>query len=212
MAYFFNSSGTQYLQFNNGIGTSTLPITMAGRARRITSNYDIIVALDSSTNGFTGLNILLTSTGSTAAAHHNTGSTTGTAFGPSVSQNTNYHLCGIFRSSTYRAIYLNGAFGGSNSTSLTLGTLDRIRIGCRIQNGSITGPLYGYIEEVGIWNAELTPEEIKALSNGVTPDKIRPQNLKFYCPLTRDLIEYTNNYTLSNINTATVTPNFQRSI
>jgi len=60
------------------------------------------------------------------------------------------------------------------------------------------------IAEVGIWNAALTQPEIASLAKGMTCDKIRPQNLVFYTPLVRDLIDQKGGLVITNNNAATV--------
>ena len=62
----------------------------------------------------------------------------------------------------------------------------------------------GLLAEVGIWNAALSPAEIASLAKGVTCDKIRPQNLVFYAPLIRDLLDQKGGKTITNNNGATV--------
>ncbi len=62
----------------------------------------------------------------------------------------------------------------------------------------------GRIAEVGIWNAALTAEEIASLAKGMTCDKVRPQNLVFYAPLVRDLVDQKGGLTITNNNGATV--------
>ena len=58
--------------------------------------------------------------------------------------------------------------------------------------------------EVGVWNVALTAAEIASLAKGMTPDKIRPQNLVFYAPLVRNLIDQKGGLALTNNNGATV--------
>lgn len=60
--------------------------------------------------------------------------------------------------------------------------------------------------EVGIWNVALTQPEIASLAKGITCDKIRPQNLVFYAPLVRDLIDAKGGRAITNNNGATVAP------
>lgn len=62
----------------------------------------------------------------------------------------------------------------------------------------------GRIAEVGVWNVALSAQEIASLADGMTCDKVRPQNLVFYAPLVRDLIDYSGGLTITNNNTATV--------
>lgn len=62
----------------------------------------------------------------------------------------------------------------------------------------------GRYAEVGIWNAALTAAEVASLAKGMTCDKIRPQNLVFYAPLVRDLIDAKGGLTITNNNSSTV--------
>ena len=43
-----------------------------------------------------------------------------------------------------------------------------------------------------------------SLAKGITCDKIRPQNLVFYAPLVRDLVDAKGGLTIINNNSATV--------
>ena len=47
----------------------------------------------------------------------------------------------------------------------------------------------GRISEVGIWDAVLTASEIAQLAQRMKPMRVRPQNLQFYAPLVRELID-----------------------
>lgn len=75
--------------------------------------------------------------------------------------------------------------------------MNRVVIGCSFSNltaiGTNGGENYwdGRIGEVGMWNVELTADEIKSLSDGFRCSQVRPQNLKLYMPLAgeRNLIE-----------------------
>jgi hypothetical protein len=62
----------------------------------------------------------------------------------------------------------------------------------------------GKIAEVGIWSSALTQPEIASLAKGMTCDKVRPQNLVFYAPLVRDLIDQKGGLAITNNNGATV--------
>ncbi len=58
--------------------------------------------------------------------------------------------------------------------------------------------------EIGVWSAALTQPEIASLAKGMTCDKVRPQNLVFYAPLVRDLIDQKGGRVITNNNGATV--------
>jgi hypothetical protein len=119
-----------------------------------------------------------------------------------------HHGCGVFTSTTSRSVYIDGGSSATNTTSITPTLLDRTNIGVQfLQNaGGTSGISFmdGLIAEVGIWNAALTAAEIASLANGMTCDKIRPQNLVFYAPLVREFIDQKGGLTITNNNAATV--------
>jgi hypothetical protein len=57
--------------------------------------------------------------------------------------------------------------------------------------------------EVAIYNTTLSADEVAALADGMTPDKVSPQGLVLYAPLVRDLIDLKGN-TLTNNSTTVV--------
>lgn len=63
----------------------------------------------------------------------------------------------------------------------------------------------GRVAEVALWDVALTDEEFVSLSKGFKPSRIRPQNLRFYAPIVRDLLNVKEALTFTNNNTATVT-------
>jgi hypothetical protein len=116
------------------------------------------------------------------------------------------HYCGTFSPNNYPNVYLNGSLSngtaqGSLNTAIHSGTAD-LAIGGN-SNG-LGGYVTGDIAEVGIWNAALTAAEIASLAKGMSCDKVRPQNLVFYAPLVRDLIDARGGLTITNNNGATV--------
>ena len=114
------------------------------------------------------------------------------------------HLCGVFTSSTSREGFLNGASVATGTVNIgTQNTATRITIGAR-DNTSIGNFINADIAEIGIWSAALTAAEIASLSKGMTCDKIRPQNLVFYAPIVRDLIDQKNGLAITNNGGATV--------
>lgn len=84
-----------------------------------------------------------------------------------------------------------------------MGALDITIIGARSAT-TIGGFFNGNIAEIGIWNAALTAAEVASLAKGMTCDKVRPQNLVFYAPLVRGLIDAKGGRTITNNNGATV--------
>jgi len=97
--------------------------------------------------------------------------------------------------------YLNGSKGADTSiTSFTQETLENGQIGS--QGGSTT--FGGDIADVGVWNTALSDAEIVSLSKGIACNKVRPQSLRFYAPLIRNLSDIRGGRTLTAINSLTV--------
>jgi hypothetical protein len=116
------------------------------------------------------------------------------------SANNWYHCAGIWPSNSSRTSYLNGV--ASTAASGTANIAPTV-----IWIGAFSGVadrFTGQIAEVGIWNTALTAAEIASLAKGMTCDKIRPQNLVFYAPLVRNLIDQKGGLVITNNNAATV--------
>ena len=121
------------------------------------------------------------------------------------SLSTWHHVCGVFTSTTSRTIYLDAAGSATGTSAVGTPAFSRIDIGVFTDSaGGLSQFFDGRIAEVGIWNAALTAAEIASLAKGMTCDKIRPQNLVFYAPLVRDLIDAKGGLTITNNNGATV--------
>ncbi len=120
------------------------------------------------------------------------------------SSNAWYHGASVFSANNSRTSYVNAVSGGANTTTVNVTDIDTLSIGSGYSNSTSNNPINGRMCEVGIWSAALTAEEIASLAKGMTCDKVRPQNLVFYAPLVRDLIDAKGGLTITNNNTATV--------
>lgn len=89
------------------------------------------------------------------------------------------HGCAVYASATSRAAYLNGGSKGTNAVSRIPTGITEIDIG---QSGS-TIFFSGLLAEVGIWDIDLTDDEVASLAKGFSPLFIRPANLIFYAPI-----------------------------
>lgn len=58
----------------------------------------------------------------------------------------------------------------------------------------------GDFAEYGLWQEALSSVDVAALSKGMTPDKVRPNNLVSYIPLVRDIQDVRSGTTLTNTN------------
>lgn len=118
-----------------------------------------------------------------------------TTLATATSVTTNYTLnawnmvTGVGTSATSRTIYLNGANSATNTTSKTPTTPTRWLIGASYGGGAVSPTAEGRIAEVAIWNVALTTAEITSLNTGVKAKYIRPQNLKVYVPIVRDVYD-----------------------
>ena len=129
---------------------------------------------------------------------------------PASGLNIQQHLAAVVPSGATTTddvlVYIDGASvagtrnAGSNRTLVTAAA--NLLIGKAIP-GSTT-VFDGQIAEVGAWDVALTAAEIASLAKGITCDKARPQSLKFYAPLIRDLQDVKGGLTITNNNGATV--------
>jgi hypothetical protein len=121
-----------------------------------------------------------------------------------MSVNTWNHGAAVFTSLSSRTAYLNGGGSGTNTTTIaSYNAFQECVVGAQLASTYATR-FVGDIAEFGIWSEALTADEIASLAKGMTCDKVRPQNLVFYAPLVRDLIDYKGGLTITNNNTATV--------
>jgi hypothetical protein len=116
------------------------------------------------------------------------------------------HVAAVVTPSSRQEIFVNGASGAVKTSSVLAsihsGTAP-LQIGQQFSN-TVDFSFDGLIAEVGIWSAALTAAEIASLAKGMTCDKVRPQNLVFYAPLVRNLIDAKGGLTITNNNAATV--------
>lgn len=106
------------------------------------------------------------------------------------SASTWQHAAARFSANNNRRAYLNGVGGTANTSSVTPTGLNRTNIGCSWAGGVRSTFMAGLVAECGIWNVALDDAEIEALAEGIRPSLVRPQNLVFYAPLVREVIDY----------------------
>jgi len=127
----------------------------------------------------------------TNLVQYNTSTPLSASSSASYTTNTWNMATAVGTSATSRTVYLNAANSGTQTTSRTPTTPDRVCIGFSRVSGIDTPTMEGYIAEVAIWNATLTTDELSSLYKGTKADQIRPQNLKFYMPLVRNIYDET---------------------
>jgi hypothetical protein len=201
MAYEFTASSSQYLSTASAPATTT-PLTLACWFRPTNvadTRYVLSLGAANSNHAhsiYHGTNNLFAVSTDTASNQ-----STRTILGLS---NTWIHACAVFSANNNRQIYANGTAGTANTSIRNPANIAAFRIGSVYFGGAIGFYANANIAEVGIWNAALTADEIASLAKGITCDKVRPQNLVFYAPLVRDLVDTKGGLTITNNNTATV--------
>lgn len=136
----------------------------------------------------------------------NAANANGTAISTSTfSTGTWTHGAGVYTSTSSRSVYFNGINEATNTTTISPSSITRIQIGRQeFNNNAGISWVDGRLAEVGIWDVALTAAEVASLAKGMSCDKVRPQSLKFYAPLVRDLQDVRGGLTITNNNGATV--------
>lgn len=191
------------LNANKWLSTTTFPISTFP----LTLAYWFNKGSTTSTNGIylrnsAGTNYVGTGHSSVLGSDRDAGSATYPAITGTTAYSLNAwnHACTTVASATLHELFLNGSSQGTNTTNVNFTGINQIRIGVF---GS-TFNFDGSFAEVGVWSAALTQPEIASLADGMTCDKVRPQNLVFYAPLVRNLQDVKGGLTITNNNTATV--------
>lgn len=156
-----------------------------------------LVCLGSSTGGNQFVLLGVSSTG--VVAQSEIGGVVATATSTTApSTATWHHAAGVFASSTDRRAYIDGGSKGTNATTNTWPTfVNRTLIAQRRRNGSYGQGMDGRIAEAAIWNTELSDDDVYALSGGVGAWLVRPQNLVFYVPMVREVIDISRSRALT---------------
>ena len=209
MAYQFTAANSRYLS-TTSTPTTAAPFTIScwGNLPSL-AGVQSLVSIESGNSNDIFLLYAFSGTQLAFFTQRQGGSFGDTGGGFTFSANTWFNAIAVERAVDSRSLYLNGGtvIGGSertNTTNTGAPAVSRIAIGARYYSGSLGGYANGLIAEVGIWNVELTESERVSLARGMTPDKIRPQNLVFYAPLVRDLNDQKGGLTITNNNGATV--------
>lgn len=116
------------------------------------------------------------------------------------------HACAVIASASSRTVYLNAANSTTTTVSRSPSLFTRLQIGSGRENTTTLDYFNGQIADVGIWNRALTLPEITSLAKGVSCPLVSVNNLVFYAPLIRDIIDFsTTGLSLTNNGGAIVT-------
>jgi hypothetical protein len=211
MAYAFNNANSRYLSALPS-GLSGTPMTLACWVYPTAAQNDraALAVGDGVTHRNTIQHNTVTLTGVPQMGAVSVGASglvstsSSTSYGGETPVDQWTHCAGVFSSVTSRTIYVGGILRATNATNCgSQNTFNEILIGAR-RNTSVGLQYTGNIADAAVWTVALTADEIASLAKGMTCDKVRPQSLVFYSPLTRDLIDAKGGLTITNNNTATV--------
>ena len=203
MSFDFDAASDQFLSAVAPV--TTPPFTLAGWFNAVDDNTQqtIIALIEGGTNNhfFTmwadgdaaTVNFRIDAGVSSESCHSST----------SWSDNVWHHACAIAYATDSRAAFLNGGGKVTVSTDITAASIDELDIGAT-NRAAVAFECNGLLAEIGLWNLALTDAEVAVLAAGYSPLFVRPQNLVFYAPIVRELVDTVGGATITNNNTATV--------
>jgi len=160
------------------------PATLACRYRTFDlagSQFQFIMAAVESTSADRfSLSLNNSADPNPAAGATSSGTTTNSVSSANISDNNWHHICGVFTSTTDRAVFSDGANKVSSAVSRVVTSFNQLLFG--MQPTTTNMQFEGSICEPAIWNVALTDAEVAQLAAGASPLVVRPQNLVFYVP------------------------------
>lgn len=113
------------------------------------------------------------------------------------------HVCLVRFSSI--ELYINGVLKASDIVDPAFIGMPGTRVGlAQTYVGGTSQFQGGVVAEAAIWNFKLTQAEIESLAKGFSAKRVRPQNLRFYFPMIRNLGDCSRNLSLTSINSYSI--------
>lgn len=196
----YDGNGSSQYMLTSTTPVTAVPLTIACWANlpNVTTRYALMSVSDSGgDNNYFRLEAAGDVAGDPIRVSTVNTSTVTAATSTSFTASTWFHACGVFAGVASRAVYLNGGGVGTNSSSLTPTSIDRIGIGV-LAKSTLANHISGSIAECAIWNIDLTAAEAASLAAGFSPRLIRPANLVFYAPLVRNITDVRGGITITN--------------
>lgn len=120
---------------------------------------------------------------------------------PASTGNTWQHYAVYQGASGGQAIaYRNGVAGNTVNTVFTGATVTQWIIGALLISNAYYDHMNGMLANIGVWQAQLTAEQIGALAKGISPRLVRPQYLRLYAPMIRAVTDLRQARTITRIN------------
>jgi hypothetical protein len=126
--------------------------------------------------------------------------------GSGYSIDTWYNIAIVTRTTTDRSIWVNNTETTGSFTAATA-NFDTLVIGAFYSNNAASNYLDGQVDRFGVYDVAWTSVEMAQFVAGFSPQRIRPQSLRAYVPLLRNVqqIRSPKNTNIVSLNAPTVT-------
>lgn len=189
MARLFNGSVGSDVQASSAPSLPTAPpLTLACWFKRTASGNNGYTLTVSDGNGAASVDVfaLNASTNQVLAQAYNV-ALNGVATASQTSDTDWHLLIGEFASATSRTARIDGTTGSADTTNVNPTGITQINVA--VLNEAFGSYFSGSVCRAAGWAATLTDGEKDVLQRGFSPRRIRPQSLRFYIPLVRDVQE-----------------------
>jgi len=200
MAYNFVRTSSQRIA--GALSSIAVPLTLHARfaVNHSTASTHVLFSVDTTSGN--NRHILQSNPTPAIAAVSNAGSGAQVSTGPTITSNVWSSGVGRFSATNSRLSYLDGSAGTVNTGNATV-TFNQLLIAATT-NASPTNHFNGDLADVAVWDVALTADEITSLAKGFKPCRIRPQSLRTYVPLIRNIQDLRGVVSLTATNGPTV--------
>lgn len=203
MSIILTAASNMYLKAST-INVSAKPITVAGwvKSDSLLLNQGIL-SLSNNSNEFLLLQLRGVTGGDPAGILEYATAWKYAESSSGYTANTWHHICGIFKNSTSRTIYIDGGSSVENTDlqDVNFALFNQILIGVHKTVGG--APFSGKLGYCSIWDTELSEAQITSLAGGALPSTIALSNLVDYWQLILNGNSAVNNNHLIGYNNPT---------
>jgi len=200
MAYNFVRTSSQRIA--GALSSIAVPLTLHARFAVDHSTAVTHVLFSVDTTGGNNRHIMQSNAMPAIAASSNPGSGGLTSIGPTITSNVWSSGVGRYSATNSRLSYLDGSAGTVNTSNATV-TFNQLLIAATTQTNP-TNHFNGDLADIAVWDVALTDDEIVSLAKGFKPYRIRPQSLRTYVPLIRNIQDIRGVVSLTATNGPTV--------
>jgi hypothetical protein len=209
MAYTFNGS-TQYLRATSqSWGITAWPMTLYARGKSSDlTNNQVVATFMQEGSPYNGFQLLFAGANASDPMNVGTFGVVGIDSSVSYSDGAWHSFAQRRASNTVFDVDADGTVDTGATTSATFPSspgAGGVNIGARLTPSFSLG-LTGAAACVAMWSAALTDAEMASLVAGFSPRRVRPQSLRFYAPIVRELQVIAHQLTVAPALTATASP------